>query len=131
MQWKRIAAIAALSTDEIAFTFFFFVVLPFFDVRLPLAIYVGVMAVLIGKDLIVVKLIWNVVVRPPATGQEALIGKIGVATTDIEAHSSGTVQIENELWNAHSDLSVKKGEEITVLSVNGLSLHVEPVGSSS
>jgi membrane-bound serine protease (ClpP class) len=130
MQWKRIGAIAALSTDEIAFTFFYLVVLPFFNIRLPLSIYVGVMVILIGKDLIVVKLIWNVVVRPPATGQEALIGKTGVAVTDIEAHSSGTVQIENELWNAHSVLTVKKGEEVKVLSVNGLSLDVEPVTNS-
>ncbi|MGC1120077.1 MAG: NfeD family protein [Candidatus Methanofastidiosia archaeon] len=130
MQWKRIGAIAALSTDEMVFTFFYFVVLPLFDVKLPLAIYGSVMAILIGKDLIVVKLIWNVVVRPPATGQEALVRKVGVAITDIDAHSSGTVQIENELWNAQSVHPVRKGEKVRILSVNGLSLQVEPVSDS-
>ncbi|MBU7001363.1 MAG: NfeD family protein [Theionarchaea archaeon] len=126
MQWKRIGAIIAISTDEMVFTFFFFVVLPLFNIKLPLSVYGCIMAVLIGKDLIVVRLIWNVVVKPPETGMEALVGKIGVAITDIDADSSGTVQIANELWNAHSVHPIRKGERVRILSVDGLSLNVEP-----
>ncbi|MBU7037031.1 MAG: hypothetical protein HXS52_03795 [Theionarchaea archaeon] len=127
MQWKRIAAIVALTTDELMFTFLFFVVLPLFNVRLPLSVYGGVIGFLIGKDLIVVRLIWNVVVKPPETGSEALLRKVGVAVTDIDAHSSGTVQIENELWNAESVHPVRKGDRVKILSLEGLSLQVEPV----
>ena len=83
------------------------------------------MAVLVMKDFIVVKLIWNVIVGPPQTGKEALIGKIGVVYTDMD--SSGIVRVDNELWQAETVIPLKKGEKVKVKSTNGLFIKVEPV----
>ena len=124
MYWKRLGAILVVLLDEIAFTVFFFGVLPAFDVYLPLLLYIGVMAILVGKDIIVVKLIWNVILKPPKVGQEAMIGKIGIAYTDIDSY--GVVRIDNELWKVESVAPVKKGEKVIVKNTNGLSLQVEP-----
>jgi membrane-bound serine protease (ClpP class) len=129
MYWKRIAAILMVLIDEMVFTVFFFGILPFFDVHLPLKVYFAVMAVLVMKDFIVVKLIWNVVVGPPQTGKEALIGKIGVVYTDMD--SSGIVRVDNELWQAETVIPLKKGEKVKVKSINGLFLEVEPVATDN
>ncbi len=123
MSWTRVEAILALLSDEILFTLVFFQVLPLLNVRLPLSWYVGIMAVLIGKDLIIVKLIWNIIVQPPQTGKETLIGKSGTAHTDV--NPQGIVRIDNELWKAESVKPIKKGEKVRVIKMDGLSLQVE------
>ena len=124
MYWKRLGALLVVLLDEIAFTVFFFGVLPAFNVYLPLLLYICVMAILVGKDIIVVKLIWNIILKPPKVGQEAMIGKIGIAYTDIDSY--GIVRIDNEFWKAESVGPVKKGEKVVVKDANGLFLQVEP-----
>jgi membrane-bound ClpP family serine protease len=125
MHWERVKAISVILIDEMTFTLLYFVVLPFFNIYLPLKIYLAVMAVLVGKDVIVVKLIWNIVISQPKIGKESLIGKIGAAYMDFE--SEGIIQIENELWKAETVEPVKKGDNVKVLTVDGLFLQVEPV----
>jgi len=51
----------------------------------------------------------------PATGQEALIGKHGEATTDIIG--VGKVFVFGEYWNATSEDTIPKGSKIEVLGV--------------
>lgn len=127
MQWKRVGAIGLVLMDEIAFTVLYFLVLPLFNVHFPLYIYGAVMGILVIKDIIVIKLIWNIVVSQPHIGKESLIGKIGIAYADFE--SEGIIQIGNEFWKAETVQPVKKGEKVTVLRVQGLFLYVEPVSS--
>lgn len=128
MEWRRIGAIGVVLTDEIVFTIFYFFVLPLFDVHLPLEIYLAVMSVLVIKDIVVIKLIWHVVMRTPQIGRESLIGKTGIASTDLDPH--GIIRIENELWKVEALSPVKKGEKVRVLNVNGLFLQVERVNRS-
>lgn len=128
MEWRRIGAIGVVLTDEIVFTIFYFFVLPLFDVHLPLEIYLAVMSVLVVKDIVVIKLIWHVVMRTPQIGRESLIGKTGIASTDLDPH--GIIRIENELWKVEALSPVKKGEKVRVLNVNGLFLQVERVNRS-
>jgi len=128
MEWRRIGAIGVVLTDEIVFTIFYFFVLPLFDVHLPLRIYLAVMSVLVIKDIVVIKLIWHVVMRTPQIGRESLIGKTGIASTDLDPH--GIIRIENELWKVEALSPVKKGEKVRVLSATGLFLQVEPVNRS-
>lgn len=125
MHWKRVAAILVVLIDEMVFTLFFFGILPVFGVHLPIGVYIGVMAVLVTKDVIVIKLIWNVVIGPPQVGKEALIGKTGVAYTDMDFN--GIIRIDNELWKVETVTPIKKGEEVKVIDMNGLFLVVEPV----
>ena len=57
------------------------------------------------------------------SGKEGMIGKIGVAETDINLE--GKVFVEGEIWDAYSDTPIKKGEKIKILSVEGLRLKVK------
>lgn len=127
MYVKRAAAILAVLADEMMFTLLFFGILPAFGVHLPIIIYISIMAVLVTKDIIVIKLIWNVVVGPPLMGKEALIGKMGVAFADMDTY--GFIRIDNELWKAETAVPLKKGEEVEVVEMDGLFLVVEPVVS--
>jgi len=58
------------------------------------------------------------------TGKEGMIGKIGIAETDVNK-DGGKVFIEGELWNAYSEEPIKKGEKVKVVSVEGLTVKVE------
>jgi len=59
------------------------------------------------------------------TGKEELLGSIGVALQDFE--TSGRVRVHSESWRARTGEPVKKGQQVRVVSVDGLSLVVQPV----
>jgi membrane-bound serine protease (ClpP class) len=59
----------------------------------------------------------------PKTGPESLIGKIGVAKTDID--KEGKVLIHSEVWDATSPVNIKKGEEVVIERIDGLKLYVK------
>ncbi len=66
--------------------------------------------------------------RKVVTGREGLIGEKGVATTDIDG--TGQAFIHGELWTVASSEKIAKGEEIEVISVEGLRPRVKKAGSS-
>ncbi|MCE5194235.1 MAG: nodulation protein NfeD [Nitrospiraceae bacterium] len=59
----------------------------------------------------------------PITGAEGLIGLEGIANTDI-TKSGGMVLVNGEIWSAHSDPDILKGEKVIVENVSGLKLKV-------
>jgi membrane-bound serine protease (ClpP class) len=61
------------------------------------------------------------------TGQEGLIGETGVVQTPFTPE--GKIFIRGEIWNAVGDPTVKVGQRVRVTSVDGLTLHVEPVAA--
>ncbi|OQX85865.1 MAG: hypothetical protein B6D55_06910, partial [Candidatus Omnitrophica bacterium 4484_70.2] len=66
--------------------------------------------------------------KKPLTGKESLIGKVGVALTDI--NKKGKVEIEGSIWTALSQDYIKKDEEVIVERIEGLKLWVKrKVGS--
>ncbi|MBU7012570.1 MAG: NfeD family protein [Theionarchaea archaeon] len=128
MEWRQLGAIGFVLMDEIGVTLLYFGVLPLFNIHLPLKVYLAIMCILVVKDILVVKFLWHVVVRTPQIGKESLIGKIGIASTDLD--SQGVIRIGNELWIAETQHApVKKGGKVIVLNVNGLYLEVDPVNS--
>jgi membrane-bound serine protease (ClpP class) len=64
--------------------------------------------------------------RRKTTGSEGILGKIGTAKTDVNP-AGGTVLVHGEFWNARSDLTIKEGHKVKVLSVNEMVLKVEAV----
>lgn len=62
--------------------------------------------------------------RPVVTGREQLVEGVGEALEDFE--SAGWVHIHGENWSARSKMPVKRGQKVRVLSVEGLTLNVEP-----
>jgi membrane-bound serine protease (ClpP class) len=63
--------------------------------------------------------------RSPQTGQEGMIGAIGIAKTAL--CPDGKLAIHGELWDAVSDTPVELGTSVQVLRVQGLTLYVSPV----
>jgi membrane-bound serine protease (ClpP class) len=61
----------------------------------------------------------------PTTGQEGLIGEVGVARTRLAPE--GQVFVHGELWQARCDGAAEAGEEVRVTAVEGLRLVVETV----
>ncbi|NOR43269.1 MAG: nodulation protein NfeD, partial [Gammaproteobacteria bacterium] len=66
--------------------------------------------------------------RPVVSGLEGLIG--GDATVVNDFDHKGTVIIHSENWQAMSDTPLHKNQQVKVIDVKGLILHVEPLGSS-
>lgn len=57
------------------------------------------------------------------TGTEGIVGEKGIAQTKISPE--GSVDVHGEIWKAFSDDTIKKGEKIRVIGVEGLTLKVE------
>ena len=62
--------------------------------------------------------------RRVTVGAEALIGKAGVATTDL--WPAGQVKVDGELWQARCEGGADAGTRIVVTRIEGLILTVEP-----
>ena len=62
---------------------------------------------------------------PARVGREALPGTTGEALTRVGL-DSGWVTVDGETWHARSDDPVERGQEVIVLSVEGLILRVKP-----
>ena len=60
--------------------------------------------------------------RVPVTGDQGLVGRRGVADTRLAPE--GWVRVLGERWRGVADGPVDPGEDVTVTSVEGLTLHV-------
>lgn len=66
---------------------------------------------------------------PPQTGVEAVSRSFGRAFADFAEMNgvfSGKVDTHGEIWDATSELAVKKGERVAIIRRDGLLLHVRP-----
>lgn len=64
--------------------------------------------------------------KPITVGKEAMVGQVGVATTEIAP--DGMVGLKGELWRATSEKRIRKGDEVVVKDVKGLVLIVKKRG---
>jgi membrane-bound serine protease (ClpP class) len=63
--------------------------------------------------------------KPAVTGQEGMIGEVGIARTELTPE--GKVFVHGELWNATAKSEIAAGARVRVAAVQGLRLLVEPV----
>jgi len=96
--------------------------------RISLELIIGIVASLCLITLFLLTKVAIVQRKKPLTGKESLIGKVGVALTDI--NKKGKVEIEGSIWTALSQDYIKKDEEVIVERMEGLKLWVKrKVGS--
>ncbi|MDX1464461.1 MAG: nodulation protein NfeD [Halomonas sp.] len=67
--------------------------------------------------------------RPPRTGQEELVGSEALVLEDFSGQ--GHVRLMGERWRARSPEPLARGQSVRVTAVDGLTLEVEPLASSS
>lgn len=102
-----------------------------FLIALFLAVFVlpapwGLVALLVAAVIDLVEVgfgLWYAKRRRPAVGVEALVGKTGVAATNL--WPEGQVRIAGEIWRARCDRGCDLGSKVVVRSVEGLTLVVD------
>jgi membrane-bound serine protease (ClpP class) len=72
---------------------------------------------------VLVRLVYLSARRKAVTGEEGMIGKSGVAKTDV--FNEGRVMVHGEYWNASSDYLIPAGSRVRVVKVEGLRVQVE------
>ncbi|HKO56055.1 MAG TPA: nodulation protein NfeD [Thermoanaerobaculia bacterium] len=88
---------------------------------LAVSIPMGIIAVFL------MTLVLNARKKPVVTGQEGMIGEVGVARTGLTPE--GKVFVHGELWNAVAKAEIPAGARVRVAGFQGLRLLVEPVSS--
>ena len=65
--------------------------------------------------------------RKPVTGSEALVGKMGIALTEMNTGSEGEVMIDGIVWKAKigdNSSGIRKEESVVVIGISALTLLV-------
>ncbi|HEX7060636.1 MAG TPA: nodulation protein NfeD [Woeseiaceae bacterium] len=89
--------------------------------------FVVVFALSVGLSmLLVMSYVIRLHRRGPVSGTASIVGGTGTAMEDFTG--PGRVWLEGEAWAAVSDVPVRKNEEVVVRRLDGLTLHVEPLG---
>jgi membrane-bound serine protease (ClpP class) len=63
------------------------------------------------------------------TGEQGLIGEIGIAQTALTP--AGKVFVHGELWDAVSTIPVQAGDQIVIRQIDGLTLRVDPMAATN
>jgi len=63
--------------------------------------------------------------RAVVSGKDELLGSEALVIDDFE--NEGKVKLHSEIWNAHSELALQKGQRVKVMGIKGLILNVEPL----
>lgn len=91
----------------------------------PYAIGIVAMAWVLALTF-VVRLVVRAKHAPVLTGIQRVVDQTGIAKTDLAPH--GVALVSGEDWDAIADMPpIRRGERITVVSVEGLTLHVRKV----
>ncbi|GHC17985.1 NfeD family protein [Aidingimonas halophila] len=65
--------------------------------------------------------------RRPRTGQEELIGSPAVVIEDFH-DNKGKVRLHGEIWTARADTALRRGDDVVVTALDGLTVTVVPSG---
>jgi len=91
-----------------------------YQVSIPLVAAMGLVSALVFG--ITLHLFIRIRKKNVVSGVQTIVGLTGNPIDDFTAE--GIVKIQGELWKAHTDTPLHKGDKVKVLSVDGLTLHV-------
>ncbi len=93
-------------------------------------IYLSVVATFAVTTVLVLTLIISMALRardrPVVSGVEELLNKVAIVTEALEGNY-GNVRVHSELWKAHAQTPLQRGQQVKVTAVEGLTLEVEPL----
>jgi membrane-bound serine protease (ClpP class) len=95
---------------------------PLPELRVPVVSLLPVMVVLAVGMVLLLRLVVLAQRRKASTGVEGMVGLRGRAATDLGPE--GWVEVQGERWRARGEAPVDSGQEVEVVAVDGLRLHV-------
>ena len=93
--------------------------------RVSLSVIVPTVVLVSAVFILAISFAVKAALSKPLSGEEGLIGEIGVAETPISPE--GRVFIHGEIWKAESDVPINKKEKVEVVKVEGLMVKVKKV----
>jgi len=63
--------------------------------------------------------------KKSVSGEEGMVGEIGLALTDVL--EDGKVRVHGEIWQACSQSSVRTGDKVKVVAISGMRIQVEKI----
>jgi membrane-bound serine protease (ClpP class) len=101
---------------------------PWPEARIHLSTALSVTLPLAIITIILLRLVIVAKRRKAVTGEQGMLGALGVVQTDLSP--VGKVIVHGELWEAHAEEAIPKGSRIRVRKIDGLTLEVEPEKNS-
>ncbi len=97
---------------------------PGFGISLPLIFSVALTTA--AFFMVVVGMALKARTRPVVSGAEEMVGSAGESNGAFEIH--GSVHVRGEIWQAQTKVALVDGQPVRVIAMDGLVLHVEPLG---
>ena len=99
--------------------------------RIAASLIISASVVISGFLIIVIRATYKVHKLKPVTGESGIIGETAVVCQDL--NPKGLVKVNGEIWKAISDdgKKIKKGQEVKIISLEGLTLAVEILNKQS
>jgi membrane-bound serine protease (ClpP class) len=102
---------------------------PIPEMRLPLAFVLPTATAFALLMAMMVQMVVRSHRGPVLTGSEGLMAEIGKAAGDFGADGYGNVFVHGELWRAHADTAISRGDAVQVIGVGSdLEIEVRPAG---
>ncbi len=100
-----------------------------YDWELHPLILAGGAIVVVGLNASLAVIVYKLLRRKPSTGDEGMIGQIGVAVSRIRGE--GRIKVRGEIWKAESSDVIKAGEKVVIDGMSGLTLRVSRLKNDS
>ena len=97
---------------------------PWPEMRIHLSTALSVTFPLALITIILLRLVIAAKRRKAVTGDQGMIGALGVVQADLSPW--GKILVHGELWDAHAGETISKGSRVRVRKIEGLTLEVEP-----
>jgi membrane-bound serine protease (ClpP class) len=95
---------------------------PLPELRVPVMSLLPLIVAMAVGTFLLLRLVFAAQRRKASTGAEGMVGKLGRAASDLEPE--GWVEVQGERWRARADAPVASGQDVEVVSVDGLRLRV-------
>ncbi len=94
--------------------------LPAFQIAMPIILALAVTSV--GVLVLIVRMALRAHAQRQVTGLDQLVGAMAIPLTDFSG--DGQVQVGGEIWHAHTEDPVQKGQSLWISRVDGLTVHL-------
>jgi membrane-bound serine protease (ClpP class) len=123
---RLILAVVSTSFEEVAIWVIWRWLLPEFEIRLPLAVLIGVMAAWAAFSIWLFIFTTLTLKKQVTIGLPSMVGTVGKVASRLSPE--GQVRIKGELWGAKSaEGDIEVGDKVAVIKEDGLKLFVRRV----